>query len=653
MCGIFGFAANSRSDITKDGLKKIIGTSIRLAERRGREASGIAIAFEGNISIYKKAIKPSAMLKSSGFNDFIESAFFELNNEGVLKAGKAVAMVGHTRLVTNGLQAMPENNQPVVVNGTVGVHNGIVTNDRQLIESHPILQKEVGGESYSDSRVLLGLIDKYFSETGDIGKALANSYQEITGSASVALMHNMVPSITVATNTGSFYYSHDKDLGFFIFGSECHIIHRMILEIGMKNTLNLKQILRLDPLMGATIDFENISPRLFSLNDKNTQALNISTTKQIYKIVDASMPAKKLRRCTKCVLPETYPFISFDEHGVCNYCNKYKKQEFLGRDALEIVLEKYRSKNGEPDCIVGFSGGRDSSYGLHVIKRELGMHPIAYTYDWALVTDQARKNQARVLGKLGIEHIIRAADIHTKRRYIRKNIYAWLKRPHLGMVPLFMAGDKMFYYYGGQLRKETGINLTIFSAGHQVEQMEFKVGFCGVDQNLINNTKLYHFDPFSKAQLAMWYARQYLMNPAYINESLLDSIFAFYTSFINKDDYLYLYRYMPWDEKLIENTIKEEYGWASDERYGTNQWRMGDGQTAFNNYIYNTIAGFSEFDNFRSNQIREGWLTRQDAVKLLENDNSPRIEMLQEFSQLIGFNLEEVLLKINSIPKLY
>ena len=44
---------------------------------------------------------------------------------------------------------------------------------------------------------------------------------------------------------------------------------------------------------------------------------------------------KNLVKCTKCILPETYPFIYFDKDGVCNYCKDYKKQIFLGEDKLE------------------------------------------------------------------------------------------------------------------------------------------------------------------------------------------------------------------------------------------------------------------------------------------------------------------------------
>ena len=97
------------------------------------------------------------------------------------------------------------------------------------------------------------------------------------------------------------------------------------------------------------------------------------------------------------------------------------------------------------------------------------MNPVAFTYDWGMVTDLARRNCARVCGKLGVEHIIRSADITAKRRYVRKNIEAWLKRPELGMVTLFMAGDKEFYSHARQLREETGIKLVIFCTGNMIE----------------------------------------------------------------------------------------------------------------------------------------------------------------------------------------
>jgi hypothetical protein len=98
------------------------------------------------------------------------------------------------------------------------------------------------------------------------------------------------------------------------------------------------------------------------------------------------------------------PFISFDEEGVCSYCADYERRGTFvkGEEALEDFVSRYRSSSGEPDCVVGFSGGRDSAFGLDYIKNSLHLNPTTFTYDWGMVNDLARRNQARVVGKLGL-----------------------------------------------------------------------------------------------------------------------------------------------------------------------------------------------------------------------------------------------------------
>ena len=125
-------------------------------------------------------------------------------------------------------------------------------------------------------------------------------------------------------------------------------------------------------------------------------------------------------------------------------------------------------------------------------------------------------------------------------------------------------------------------------------------------------------------------------------------------TFANINDPPELYqRDIKWDEKEMIDVLVKEYDWMSDLAYGKNQWRMGDGQTIFNNFIYYTLAGFSEFDNFRSNQICEGILDRESALKLVRKDNSFKYEILKNFSEIIGFNLDDVLSRIVSLQKLY
>ncbi len=115
-----------------------------------------------------------------------------------------------------------------------------------------------------------------------------------------------------------------------------------------------------------------------------------------------------------------------------------KKSQIRSFDELNALVKPYRNKNGKTDCIVPFSGGRDSTFVLHIVKKELGLNPIAFTYDWGMVTDLARRNIARVCGKLGVENIIVSADIHWKRQNITKNLKAWIQEARFGYDTPFL-----------------------------------------------------------------------------------------------------------------------------------------------------------------------------------------------------------------------
>lgn len=358
-----------------------------------------------------------------------------------------------------------------------------------------------------------------------------------------------------------------------------------------------------------------------------------------------------MRYCKKCILPETMPLIQFDANGICNYCHNHQKIHYQGRDALEKELAPFRSKHGEPDCIIAFSGGRDSAYGLHYLKKELGMNPIAFTYDWGMATDIARRNQARMVGKLGVEHIIVAADIDKKRRNIRKNIEAWLKRPHLGAVTLFMAGDKQCEYYVTKIARQNRIKKVIFCRGNELENEEFKWGYCGITNGSPGGV-LHDLSPAGKIKLLTFFAKQYLLNPAYINISVWDTLFAYWVAYMMPLDFTYLWHYIPWDENTIVSTLRREYGWET-EPDSTQTWRTDDGTSPFYNYIYHSIAGFTENDTFRSNQIREGLMTRDEAFRLVREENKPRPKALKWYFDAVGLDQEKVLTAIDAIPKQY
>ena len=94
------------------------------------------------------------------------------------------------------------------------------------------------------------------------------------------------------------------------------------------------------------------------------------------------------------------------------------------------------------------------------------------------------------------------------------------------------------------------------------------------------------------------------------------------------------------------------YDWetATDTK---STWRIGDGTVSFYNYVYYTVAGFSENETFRSNQIREGMITREEGMEILKRENLPRYESIKWYLEIIGLDFEPVIKRINEIPKLY
>ncbi len=119
-----------------------------------------------------------------------------------------------------------------------------------------------------------------------------------------------------------------------------------------------------------------------------------------------------------------------------------------------------------------------------------------------------------------------------------------------------------------------------------------------------------------------------------------------------KKDYFHLFDYYRWNEQEVESLIKNEYNWekAIDTE---STWRIGDGTASLYNYLYYTVAGFTENDTFRSNQIREGMIDRETALAKANVENEVRYETLRWYLEIVGLQFEPVIKGINRIPKLY
>jgi hypothetical protein len=252
----------------------------------------------------------------------------------------------------------------------------------------------------------------------------------------------------------------------------------------------------------------------------------------------------------------------------------------------------------------------------------------------------ARRNQARMVGALGIEHVIVAADIDRKRRNIRQNVKAWLKRPELGMVTLFMAGDKQVEWYVQETAKRYNTKLILMCRGNQLENEEFKWGYCGGIEDGSPGGVIHDLSVKGRAKILSWYFLNYLKNPAYFNHSLLDTAFAYFVTYMQPHpDFHYLWHYVPWVEEEIVDTLIGHYGWETEP--GAKQsWRTDDGTSPWYNFIYYTLGGFTENDTFRSNQIREGIMSRDQAWRLAWEENKPRPDTMKWYFDAIGVDME-------------
>lgn len=657
MCGIFGILIDDQSAFSAQAFRPALERLFELSESRGKEASGFAARTDSKIVVLKQPVSATRMIRSPLYRDQMRAVFAEQGSDGNGSAfRRPLAVVGHSRLVTNGVQTLDENNQPVIAEGFVGVHNGIVVNDANLWEAYPNLQRR----HEVDSEVILSLTRFFLQETGSPREALRRTFAAIEGAASVALFAEDLGQLLMGTNTGSLYFSRSASSHALVFASERYILRRFLEETELPESFSIADIRQLEPGQALLIDLNDLSEEAFELagapepaggdpaGGEQAPAKRAEPREVIDLTARARRGVERLRRCTRCILPETFPLLTFDEEGVCSLCRNYKPVMSLGREALEAAVAPYRRDGKEPDCIVAVSGGRDSCFGLHYIKEELGLNPIAYTFDWGMVTDLARRNISRMCGKLGIEHILISADIKAKRKNIQRNLRAWLKKPELGMIPLFMAGDKQYFYYAQQLREQTGVQL-VFLMGNRYEKTGFKTGFCGVDEG---EGRTYDVPVTRKLKLGAYYLRQFARNPRYVNRSLTDSVHAFYSSYGMSHDFLWLFRFIPWDEEEIMQTLVEGYDWevASDTE---TTWRIGDGTAAFYNYIYFTVAGFTEMDTFRSHQIRDGLIDREEALRLTLRDNQPRFDSIREYCRLIGVDADEAINVINAMPKLY
>lgn len=135
-----------------------------------------------------------------------------------------------------------------------------------------------------------------------------------------------------------------------------------------------------------------------------------------------------LRRCIRCTLPETHETIQFDEEGVCNICrqHEFKKTKIDWNDRkkqLDELIYQYRNKSTY-DCILPYSGGKDSTFTLWYVIKKLNLKPLVVSFDHGFYRPIIQENNERAFRKLGVDFM----KFRTDWKIVRKLMLESLRR---------------------------------------------------------------------------------------------------------------------------------------------------------------------------------------------------------------------------------
>lgn len=140
-----------------------------------------------------------------------------------------------------------------------------------------------------------------------------------------------------------------------------------------------------------------------------------------------------MKLCKKCLLPDNFPHITFDKNGICNLCRQYK-----GKKQAERLKTEYRSKfddlieqakgNGGYDILMCYSGGKDSTYTLSILKNHYKLKILAFTFDNGFVPERTYLNIRNVVEKLDVDHIFFKPHFSILKKIfkvsLKKSLYA-------------------------------------------------------------------------------------------------------------------------------------------------------------------------------------------------------------------------------------
>lgn len=348
-----------------------------------------------------------------------------------------------------------------------------------------------------------------------------------------------------------------------------------------------------------------------------------------------------MKMCTKCVMPETAETLSYDGQGVCSVCRQVEhKQTAIDWSArkrdLDDIVGSARG-TGDYDCIVPFSGGKDSTYTLWYVVQELKLKPLAVRFDHGFMRPTVNENCLRTFRTLGV-------DAHTftpNWQVVRKLMFEALRRRgdfcwhcHTGVFayPMWVALEKCvpLVIWG-----EPSAEYSSFYGYDEVEEVDERRFNLAVNLGINAEDMIGMLDDsVSDYPVTARDLKPFTYPPATDLRRL-------------KMRSMCLGTYIPWDVKTQVDLIKRELGWKGDEVEGVppeyDYEKIECYMQGVRDYLKFMKRGFGRTTHLTSIDIRNGRMDREQALELVKEYDGKRPGSLDIFLRYVGLTEGEFL----------
>jgi N-acetyl sugar amidotransferase len=337
-----------------------------------------------------------------------------------------------------------------------------------------------------------------------------------------------------------------------------------------------------------------------------------------------------LKYCTRCCVPETQEGIKFDEMGICQACQSSEQKIHINwverEKQLRKILNEAKAKAGNNyDCIVPISGGKDSTFQLHVLTKIYGMKPLAVTFGHNWWSETGWYNLQNDLEKFNVDHIIFTPNRALINKIVKRSVEAigdvgWHDHGGVGSFPLQIAVKfKIPLLIWGESIAEASGRATYEMPVHRFDREYF-----------IKQSAKLRADEMAKGELTVRDLSPFTVP----TQEEIDSVGVWG---IHLGDYIF------WDEERQVEFIHDVYGWRETQMEGTYKRykSVEDIMSGMHDFTCYLKRGYGRCTMQASIDVRNGLLTRNEAFQLIREYDPEIPEALDYFLKVTGVTEKE------------